>query len=171
MEVWIRQETGATVVLHPEHFQQELAVGRMPREIPVSVDAGRSWEPAWQMGMKLRARGDEFTALIAPVHTEAWSTVAGYIAVFSFLFFGGPIAFAAVVMAADHGPTKLFRLCVVLGALVLGPLPIAVPAALGMRALKKDPTLRGKGRAIFALIIAAVLGLACFVAAVVALLR
>ena len=143
----------------------------MPREIPVSVDAGRSWAPAWQMDMKLRARGDAVSALIAPMHTEAWSTVAGYLAVFSFLFFGGPICFAAIVMASDHGPTTLFRLAVVLGALLLGPLPIAAPAALGMRALKKDPTLRGKGRATFALVVAGVLTLACIVAAVMAVLR
>ena len=158
-------------MLRPDHFQQELAAQRMPREIPVSVDAGRSWEPAWQMDMKLRARGDAVTALVMPMRTEAWSTVAGYIAIFSFLFFGGPICFLAVGTAFDHGPTKLVRLLVTLGAFVLGPLPIALPALLGTRALKKDPTLRGKGRATFAFAVAGVLTMACAVAAVVALLR
>jgi hypothetical protein len=42
-------------------------------------------------------------------------------------------------------------------AFVLGPLPIAAMALLGLRALRRNPALRGKGRAIFALVVAALL--------------
>ena len=76
------------------------------------------------------------------------------------------------MLAFDPGKTtKLLRLAFVLGAMLLGPFPIALPAELGRRALLRDPTLRGKGRMIFAFVVAAILCVPCFIGLVGALLR
>jgi hypothetical protein len=171
MEVLVQNNVGGAASLSTAMFQQELAQGRMWREVPASIDGGKTWMPAWQLDLKLRARGDDGVAFLVPMRTEAWSMVAGYLAVFSLLFFGGPISFGAAILAFDKGPTKLIRLAFVLGGILLGPAPIAGTAELGRRALLKDPTLRGKGRMIFAFVVAGILALPCLVGLVGALLR
>jgi hypothetical protein len=172
MEVLLQDQTRGAVSLNDQFFQSELAHGRIWRELPASIDGGKSWMPAWQLDLKLRARGDDGVAFLVPMRTEPWSMVAGYLAVFSLLFFGGPISLVTATMAFDPGTmSKLFRLAIVLVAVVLGPLPIAGLAELGRRALLKDPTLRGKGRMIFAFVVAGILVLPCLVGLVGALLR
>lgn len=171
MEVLIQDQARGAVSLNEQFFQNELAQGRIWREVPASIDGGKNWMPAWQLDLRLRARGDDGVAFLVPLRTEPWSMIAGYLAVFSFLFFGGPIAVAVTILGWDHGPTKLLRLGFVLGGIVLGPLPIAGTAELGRRALLKDPTLRGKGRMIFAFVVAALMVPPCLVGLVGALLR
>jgi hypothetical protein len=137
--------------------------GHLHPETPVSLDQGRSWLPASLAAQRFESRGDDAVAFMIPVRTETWSTVAGYIALFSLLFFGGPFAFAAALVGFDPGPTITVRLGTVAAALVLGPLPPAAMALLGLRALRRDPTLRGKGRAIFALVCAGLMAAGCLV--------
>ena len=56
-------------------------------------------------------------------------------------------------------------------AMVLGPLPIAALGILGLRALRRDPTQRGKGRAIFALVVAGIMGVPVLISLPFLLLR
>lgn len=171
MEVLLQDQARGAVSLNDQFFLSELAQGRIWRELPTSIDGGKTWMPAWQLDLKLRARGDDGVAFLVPMRTELWSMVAGYLAVFSLLFFGGPIALCVAILAFDTGPKKLLRLAFVLGGTLLGPAPIAGAAELGRRALTKDPTLRGKGRMIFAFVVAGVLVVPCLVGLVGALLR
>jgi hypothetical protein len=172
MEVLVQNNQGSAISLGSEFFQQELAQRRMSPEVPASIDGGKTWVPAWQIDMRLRARGDDGLAMLVPMRTEAWSMIAGYLAVFSFLFFGGPISFLVAMTAFDPGTmTKLVRLVIVLGGFLLGPVLIALPAELGRRALLRDPTLRGKGRMIFSFVVAAILTLPCLIGLFGALLR
>jgi hypothetical protein len=171
MEVLLQDQTRGAVSLNDQFFQSELAQGRIWRELPTSIDGGKSWMPAWQLDLKLRARGDDGVAFLVPMRTEPWSMIAGYLAVFSLLFFGGPISFGVAVAGWDSGSKHLVRLGFALAGLLLGPAPIAGLAALGRRALMKDPTLRGKGRMIFAFVVAGILVLPCLVGLVGALLR
>ncbi|MEO7111624.1 MAG: hypothetical protein ABI183_14385 [Polyangiaceae bacterium] len=171
MDVLLQDRNRGAVSLSDQFFLSEVAQGRIWRELPASIDGGKTWMPAWQLDLKLRARGDDGVALLMPMRTEAWSMVAGYLGVFSLLFFGGPISFGVAILSFDKGPTKLIRLAFVLGGMLLGPAPIAGTAELGRRALLKDPTLRGKGRMIFAFVVAGILALPCLVGLVGALLR
>ena len=171
MNVLLHDQNGVAVSLPSEVFLQEVTMGRVPRDLPTSVDGGKIWLPAWQLDQKLRARGNDVEAWLMPKATEAWSTVAGYLALFSLLFFGGPLALAAGIMGWDHGPTKVARFCLVLGGLVLGPAPIAGMAELGRRALRADPMLRGRGRMIFAMVVAGILLVPCAIGLVGVLVR
>jgi hypothetical protein len=171
MEVLIQDQARGAISLSDQFFQHELAQGRIWREVPASIDGGKNWMPAWQLDLRLRARGDDGVAFLVPLRTEPWSMIAGYLAVFSLLFFGGPLSVVVAMMGWDSGPKKLLRLAFVLGGLALGPAPIAGAAELGRRALLKDPTLRGKGRMIFAFVVAGILALPCFAGLVGALLR
>ncbi len=172
MEVLLQDQTRGSVSLNDQFFQSELAQGRIWRELPASIDGGKSWMPAWQLDLKLRARGDDGVAFLVPMRTEPWSMVSGHLAVFSLLFFGGPISLCVAILAFDPGTmTKLFRLAFVFGGLLLGPAPIAGTAELGRRALLKDPTLRGKGRMIFGMVVAGILVVPCLIGLVGALLR
>jgi hypothetical protein len=128
---------------------------------PVSADGGRTWIYALDAAQCMNARGDDGLALIVPMRTGAWATGAQYVGLFSLLFFGGPFCFAAAAMAFEHGPTITVRLVVTLIATAVGPLPVALMTWLGHREIKKDPTLRGKGRLIFALVCTALMALAC----------
>jgi hypothetical protein len=130
---------------------------RLHPDTPVSFDGGRSWIPAWPAAQSLQARGDDGLAVVLPVNVEAWSMGAGYAAVFSGLFFAGPLSIGSGVAIFHAGGKPLPMLIFALVAFVLGPLPIAAMALLGLRALRRNPALRGKGRAIFALVVAALL--------------
>ena len=145
-------------------FVQAVALAQVHPQMPVSLDQGRTFLPAAVAAERLRARGDDLVAAFVPTRVETFSALAGYIAVFSGLFFGGPISLVAAVVAFDPGQVSIaVRLGVVAAAIVLGPLPPAAAALLGLRAIRRDPTLRGKGRAIFALVIAAIMLVACLV--------
>jgi hypothetical protein len=137
--------------------------GELHPETPVSFDAGCSWLPARIAAQRLQWRGDDGIALVLPTRTESWSTLAGYVALFSLLFFGGPLSVMAGALGFDGASAPHFRLAFPLVVLVLGPLPLALFSLLGLRAIRRDPTYRGKGRAIFALICAAVMAAACLV--------
>jgi hypothetical protein len=75
------------------------------------------------------------------------------------------------MLGFDTGPKLLVRLIAPLIGLVLGPLPIAALAWLGLRSVRRDPTLRGGGRAVFALVVAFVLTLPCLAGLAGAVLR
>ena len=68
-----------------------------------------------------------------PVRVEPLSLIAGYVAVLTFFFFGGPAVFIGTLFAWDTGPTLAVRAAGVLVAAVLGPLP---PALFGRAALR-----------------------------------
>jgi hypothetical protein len=127
----------------------------------VSADGGRTWIPALEAARRLAARGDDGLAFIVPMRTATYATLAQYIGLFSLLFFGGPLSFMTAALAFDHGPTKRFRIIFALVAAVLGPAPVALFACLGRREIKKDPTLRGTGRVIFAWVCVAPMAIAC----------
>ena len=137
---------------------------------PVSLDGGHTWLPAVEAARWLHARGDNGLAAIVPMHVEGWSMGAGYLAVFSLLFFGGPIVFGTTFAAFDDGPTLLVRLGAVLVGIVLGPLPLAFMGWRGLVNIRRTPSYRGKGRAMFALVVAAVMALACGVGLVAAVI-
>ena len=171
MEVLVQGNANNAIPLSAELFRQELAQGRIWRELPTSIDGGKNWMPAWQLDLRLRARGDDGLAFLVPMRTEAWSTVSGYLALFSLLFFGGPLSFGVAVMGFEPGMKKLVRIAFLLGALLISPGPIALTAELGRRALLRDPTLRGKGRMIFGFVVSAILVIPCLVGLVGTLLR
>jgi hypothetical protein len=150
---------------------QEIAVGRLDPATPVSFDGGTSWLPAGLAAQRLRARGDDALAALLPMRIEPWSMAAGYVAIFSFFFFGGPASFLAAVLGFDPGPKVLFRLEAILVCSVLGPLPILLLGWLGLRGLRRDPTYRGKGRAIFALVVGGLMALSCLVGLLGVLVR
>ncbi|MEO8878655.1 MAG: hypothetical protein ABI461_23905 [Polyangiaceae bacterium] len=163
MNVLLHDQNGAPVSLPSDIFLQEVTYGRVPRDLPTSIDGGKVWIPAWQLDQKLRARGSDDEALLMPKSTEAWSAVAGYLALFSLLFFGGPLSLGAAILSWDSGPKRLVRLGFVIAALLLGAAPIAGMAELGRRALSADPILRGRGRMIFAMVVAAILVVPCVI--------
>ncbi len=150
---------------HEATLVSAVSAGQLHPETPASFDEGRTWITVGLAAARLRDRGDAGVALLVPMRTEGWSTGAGYVALFSLFFFGGPLCFAAVVVGYDVHTPPLVRLGFALVALVFGPLPPALMAWLGFRALARDPTLRGKGRAIFALVLAGLMALSCMVAA------
>ena len=157
---------GQDLVAQPWHeaaFMNAVALGQIHPATPASVDGGQTWITAAVVAHRLQARGDDGIAFFVPMRTEGWSLGAGYLAIFSGLFFGGPLCFAAPFVAAEIGPSVAFKLCYPLVALLLGPLPPAAMALLGLRALRRDPTCRGKGRAIFALVVAALMALCALI--------
>jgi hypothetical protein len=133
--------------------------GRIAPATRVSIDGGREWMHAGMLVQRADARGDDGLALLIPVgRTEGWSIAAGYVGIFSLLFFGGPLCFAGGVGLTGSGRmTILARLAFFVVPLLLGPLPPALMASAGLRAIRRDPTYRGKGRAIFALVTAALM--------------
>lgn len=156
----------------PEYaFVNAVFARHLHPETPVSFDGGRSWMPAWPAAQSLHARGDDGLAVVVPTNVEQWCMGAGYAAIFSGLFFGGPLALGASIAMFENGPRPLPMLVFALVAFVLGPLPIAAMALVGLRNLRKNPVLRGKGRAIFALVVAGILGVPNVVAILVYLFR
>jgi hypothetical protein len=149
----------------------EVFAGRLHPDTPVSFDGGASWLAAGLAAQRLRARGDDALAVFIPTRIEPWSMAAGYVAIFSGLFFGGPISFLAAVLGFDPGPTVLVRLITVLVCSLLGPLPPALMGWLGLRGLRRDPTYRGKGRAVFALVVAGLMAVPCLIGLVGVVIR
>ncbi len=148
-----------------QQFLYAVRAGQLAPDVPVSVDAGRTWIRADVLFARLHERGDDGAAMFVPMRVETYSTLGQYLGLFSLLFFGGPICVIPVAMAFDPGTTSiLLRLGFWLGAMVLGPLPIAALGLLGLRALRRDPTQRGKGRAIFALVVAGIMAAPMLVA-------
>ena len=155
-----------------QQFLYIVRAGQLAPDVPVSVDAGRTWIRSDVLFSRLHARGDDATAMLVPTRVETYSTLGQYLGLFSLLFFGGPICAMPVAMAFDPGTmSKLVRLGFWLGAMVLGPLPIAALGLLGLRALRRDPTQRGKGRAIFALVVAGIMGVPVLISLPFLLLR
>jgi hypothetical protein len=157
----VPQEGQAPVESNPQAVHQGVATGQLAPGAAVSIDGGRSWQPAMQAIERHRLQGhnDAAMRLIAPMRVEPSSVIAGYLALFSLFFFGGPFVGIAAVAAWEAKPTVLVKLAFILGAAVLGPLPILIPCRTGLRKLKEDPTLDGKGRVYFALAVAALMGL------------
>lgn len=139
----------------------ELAEGRVTALSEVSLDRGRSWTTAAAASKWLDQQKpiDPAVSLLVPVALEPRSVIAGYVALASFFLFGGPITLVAVLMAFDGGPKLVVRLAAVAVGLLLGPLPIAGVGWWALRAHRADASLRGVGRAWFALVVAALLTL------------
>ena len=159
--ILVRNGAGESLHLGASAFMQAVALGHVHPAAPVSLDAGRTFLPAAVLASRLQHRGDDVLAAVLPTRVETFSALAGYIAVFSGLFLGGPFALGAAIIGFESGPTLAFRIGAIALALVLGPLPPALAALAGLRAIRRDPTLRGKGRAIFALVIAGLMLLGC----------
>ncbi len=154
----VRVQLPTGVVEIPERaFIAEVASKRVPVTAAASLDGGATWTTALEALKQVRGRADEALAAFLPVRVEPYSLFAGYVALLTLFFFGGPITMAGVAFAWDTGPKLPVRLGAVAVALVLGPLPPLFLGWVALRALKKDPSLRGKGRAIFALVVAGLL--------------
>ena len=146
--------------------------GWLPPHVPVSADGGRTWIPATEAVRRLYARGDDIAAMFVPMRTATFATVAQYTGLFSLLFFGGPLCLIAMMTGFDPGTmTVPFRVCFFAAAILLGPSPIALFAWLGRREIKRDPTLRGNGRIVFALVCAALMAVQVFVGMVASAVR
>ncbi|MGV3624550.1 MAG: hypothetical protein ACO1OB_27270 [Archangium sp.] len=144
-----------------EEFLAAVANGRVSQLTECSVDDGRTWTTAAAASkwVETKRGSDAGLSLIVPVAVEPRSVIAGYFALGSFFFFGGPVSFVALVMALDTGPKLLVRAGALLVGFVLGPLPIAGVGWWALRAHLADSSKRGAGRAWFALVVAALLTL------------
>jgi hypothetical protein len=139
-------EGQATVTSTPQAVHQAIATSRLAPSAQVSADGGRTWMPAMHALDWYRSQATGM-ALIVPTRVEPNAVIAGYLGIFSVLFFGGPFALIAVLVGWDGGRmSPLIKLGIVAGALVLGPLPVAWPARKGQLALRADPSLNGMGR-------------------------
>lgn len=169
--IHVRLESGV-VRWSPAEFQAAFAEGRVTALAEVSTDDGRTWTSAaaaskWLEHKRGTDAGLEF---IVPVNVEPRSVIAGYASLASFVFFGGPISFVAVIVAVDRGPT-LVRGGALLVGLLLGPLPIGAVGWWALRAHLADASKRGAARAWFALFLSVVLTLVLFGGLVLMLLR
>jgi len=114
---------------------------------PVSADGGVSWLPAWQAAQQ-PLPADDALALLIPVRVNGYALIAGYVGLFSVLFFGGPICLVAgAFFAAPKAPWAV-RLVALVVALLLGPLPPAACAYLAHRQLRANPAERGMARVV-----------------------
>lgn len=169
--VLVRLDSGV-VRWSPAEFRAALSDGRVTALTNVSIDEGRNWTSAAAASKWLEQQKpiDAATSLLVPVALEPRSVIAGYVALASFFLFGGPVTFVTVLMAFDGGPTLAVRLGAIGVGLLLGPLPIAGFGWWALRAHRADASLRGVGRAWFALVVAALLTLALLAGLVKALL-
>lgn len=153
---------------------QGLADGRLSPTAQVSSDGGRIWLPAPQALQRARLAGhnDAMVGYVVPGRVEPNALIAGYIALFSLLFFGGPMAVLAAVIGWDDGKMKLgVKLALIAGAFALGPAPIALLCRGAGRKLRQDPTLDGRGRMIFAAVVAVLMTVPILVGVLGALVR
>jgi hypothetical protein len=165
------QIQGTDRVVSGEELPPWLQAGWLAPQAPVSADGGATWIPAAEAARRMAARGDDAVAMFVPMRTAPWAIVGQYVALFSLLFFGGPLAVGATAAAFDHGTKLVFKLGLLAVALVVGPLPPALAAWLARREIRRDPTLRGTGRMWFAVVCAVVMLLPLLVGLLVAPFR
>lgn len=152
----------------PQLVHEAVATSRLAPHAPVSIDGGRSWMPAMRALEWHRSQAADL-ALIVPTRVEPSALIAGYLGLFSLLFFGGPICVVAALMSWDRGPKPIVGVVAILVGAVLGPLPVLWPARKGHRALQADASLNGMLRVWTAYVAAALMTLA-LLAAVIGLL-
>lgn len=152
-----------------ERLRTELEGKTIAPVTPVSSDGGKTWKTA--TAALQPSDEDRALGLFVPVKVEPTALLAGYLALFSFLLFGGPFTLIALIMAADPGPRFAVRATAVAIAFVLGPLPLGLLGVRARSALRKNPELTGHARAWFALAVAGLLALGCLVGLVLAVVR
>lgn len=161
--IHVRLEAGVAR-LPPVDFLAALNDGRVTPLTEASVDDGRTWTSAAAASKWLEQKRSRDAGLerIVPVNVEPRSVIAGYAALASFFFFGGPISFVALLIAGDRGVTVLVRLGVLLVGFLLAPLPLAAVGVWALRVHLADSSKRGALRAWFALFLSAALTLVLF---------
>jgi hypothetical protein len=169
------QQPGAyqPIRYEPAMLREALSSGALHAAVLASADNGATWWPAWQVAgfASPSAVGGGMSALgmVVPMgRISGWAMAGGYFGIL-LLFFGLPIGLVLVFAAADKDGRALAAF---LGPMlvVLGCLPVAGMSALGHRAVRRDPSLKGIGRAIFGYVCAGTVTLLVLVAAVRALL-
>jgi len=130
----------------------------------VSFDGGASWVMAAGPAERLHAKmfGGDGSAAIAPIGVEGWCLASGYVALLWPIFGGGLAVSLAWAGGFSNSLGLGARLLFILAGFVFGPTPIALVAWRGLVRLRRDPTYHGRGRAIFALVIAGLMAFPCF---------
>jgi hypothetical protein len=165
------QQPGAhqPIRYEPAMLRDALSSGALHPAVLASADNGASWWPAWQVAgyASANAVGGGMSALGMVVPTgrfSGWAMAAGYFGIL-LLAFGLPIAIVVVATASgkDGWPVVAF---IGLPLIVLGCVPVAGMSALGHRALRRDTSLKGIGRAIFGYVSAGAVTLVVLIAVV-----
>jgi hypothetical protein len=151
---------GAPSAHTPHEVAEAWRAGRIPRDAPVSNDGGRSWQPiGYAFGGSGQAPEVQGLELIVPIKVQPDALIVGYLAIFSLLFFGGPISFLTAILGWDAGPKSIVRFGAVAVGLLLGPLPIGLYARHAHKRLLANPEARGMARVYTAYVCAALMGL------------
>jgi hypothetical protein len=120
----------------------------------------RSWQPiGYAFGGSGQAPEVQGLELIVPIKVQPDALIVGYLAIFSLLFFGGPISFLTAILGWDAGPKSIVRFGAVAVGLLLGPLPIGLYARHAHKRLLANPEARGMARVYTAYVCAALMGL------------
>jgi hypothetical protein len=168
------QQPGAyqPIRYEPAMLRDALSSGALHAEVLASADNGATWWPAWQVAgyASPGAVGGGMSALGMVVPTgrfSGWAMAAGYFGIL-LLAFGLPIA---IVVAATAKGKDAWPVIAFIGGplVVLGCLPVAGMSALGHRALRRDASLKGIGRAIFGYVSAGAVTFVVLIAALLAI--
>ena len=151
---------GAPSAHPPQQLVEAWRAGRIPTNASVSNDGGRTWQPiGYAFGGSAQPPEVQGLELLVPIKVQPDALIVGYLAIFSFLFFGGPMAFVTAIMAWDPGPKSIVRFGAVAVGLLLGPLPIALYARHAHKKLLANAELRGLARVYTAYVCAGLMGL------------
>jgi hypothetical protein len=137
---------------------------RMDPMTKISFDDGRTWIAAGPPATRLHAKlfGQDGIAAVVPVGVEPWCLAAGYVALLWPIFFGNIGTAFAFAAASAEGGSIPGRLLTILAGLVFCVGPVLATALLGLKKTRSDPTWRGRGRAIFALVMTVLFSLPSF---------
>lgn len=151
---------GAPSAHPPQQLVEAWRAGRIPTNASVSNDGGRTWQPiGYAFGGSAQPPEVQGLELLVPIKVQPDALIVGYLAIFSFLFFGGPIGFLTAIMGWDPGPKSIVRFGAVAVGLLLGPLPIALYARHAHKKLLANAELRGLARVYTAYVCAGLMGL------------
>jgi hypothetical protein len=157
--------------MEPHELHDAVVRSQLHPAVLASSDGGGTWHYAWRL-LGMPAPVDPALGILVPLGKFSTAAmIAGYLGIVA-LVFGGVVA-AGLVAIAFHLETDADRviLRVMAGILLVGVLPVAMTAALGHRAIRRDPSLKGMGRAGFAYAVCALLALAAAFALVMSVVK
>jgi hypothetical protein len=164
-----REDSGAVVRVDAAKLREDILEGKVAPTTLVSADEGDSWWQAWTLvdvprppiGQRLASVGSQAFPLGA---FSPSAVVAGYAAVL-LLVFGLPIScllsmYVSSVWQREDISAKALEILQstalpVLLVLIVGVAPVATLAMLGWREVHRNPARKGKGRVLFAIVVAA----------------